>query len=95
LALGHVLRNKANIKEKERQSMKCAEGTQTEEGTKWLKKQKRRIEVKEKKVVKREYQGRQSFKEYESWKGQQVEEDTNRCFGAPHREEGRIGWRSP
>jgi hypothetical protein len=48
LALGHVLRKKAKIKEEERQSMKSAEGTQTEEGSKWLKKQKRRSEVKEK-----------------------------------------------
>jgi hypothetical protein len=38
LALGHVLRKKAKIKEKERQSMKCVEGTQTEEGSKWLNK---------------------------------------------------------
>jgi hypothetical protein len=47
LTLGHVLRKKAKIKEEERQSMKCAEGTQTEEGSKWLKKHKRRSEVRE------------------------------------------------
>jgi hypothetical protein len=63
--------------------MKCVEGTQTEEGSKWLKKKKRRSEVKEKKTIKREDQGRQINKEDESWTGQQVEEDTNRCFGAP------------
>jgi hypothetical protein len=32
--------------------MKCAEGTQTEEGLKWLKKHKRRNEVKESKSLK-------------------------------------------
>jgi hypothetical protein len=63
LALGYVLRKKVKIKEEERQSMKCAEGTQTEEGSKWLKKKKRRNEVKEKQVVEREDQGRQSNKE--------------------------------
>jgi hypothetical protein len=47
LALGQVLWNKLKIKEEERQSNKCAEGTQTEEGSKWLKKLKRRNEVKE------------------------------------------------
>jgi activator of 2-hydroxyglutaryl-CoA dehydratase len=52
LALGHVLRKKAKIKEEERQSMKCTEGTQTEEGSKWLKKKKRRNEVKESKLLK-------------------------------------------
>jgi flagellar biosynthesis/type III secretory pathway M-ring protein FliF/YscJ len=52
LALGHVLRKKEKIKEEERQSMKCAEGTQTEEGSKWLKKHKRRSEVKESKSLK-------------------------------------------
>jgi hypothetical protein len=52
LALGHVLRKKVKIKEEERQSMKCAEGTQTEEGSKWLKKHKRRNEVKESKSLK-------------------------------------------
>jgi hypothetical protein len=67
LALGYVLRKKVKIKEEERQSMKCAEGTQTEEGSKWLKKQKRRNEVKEKQVIEREDQGRQSNKEDGSW----------------------------
>jgi hypothetical protein len=38
LALGHGSRKKARIKEEERQSMKCASGTQTEERSKWLKK---------------------------------------------------------
>jgi hypothetical protein len=46
LALGYVLRKKAKIKEEERQSIKCVKGTQTEEGSKWLKKKKRRSEVK-------------------------------------------------
>jgi hypothetical protein len=41
--------------------------TQTEEGSKWLKKNKRRNEVKEKKFVEREDQGRQSNKEDGSW----------------------------
>jgi hypothetical protein len=95
LALGYVLRKKEKIKEEERQSMKCAEGTQTEEGSKWLKKQKRRNEVKEKQVVEREDQGRQRNKEDGSWTTQQVEEDTNGCFGAPRGKEGRTGWRSP
>jgi hypothetical protein len=75
--------------------MKCAEGTQTEEGSKWLKKQKRRIKVKENQIIKREDQGRKSNKEYESWTGQQEEEYTNRFFGAPCKEEGRTGWRCP
>jgi hypothetical protein len=52
LALGYVLRKKAKIKEEERQSMKCVEDTQTEEGSKWLKKQKRRNEVKKNKPLK-------------------------------------------
>jgi hypothetical protein len=38
--LGHVSRKKTKIKEEEIQSMKCTEGTQTEEGSKWLKKEK-------------------------------------------------------
>jgi hypothetical protein len=74
--------------------VKYTEGTQTEEGSKWLKKQKRRRKVEGKRVIKGEYQGRQSSKEDELWTGQQVEEDTNRFFGEPHRVEGRIGWRS-
>jgi hypothetical protein len=41
--------------------------------------------------VEREDQGRQRRKENRSWKGQQVEEDTNGFFGAPRREEGGIG----
>jgi len=52
LALGHVLRKKAKIKEEERQSMKCEEGTQTKEGSKWLKKHKRSNEVKESRSLK-------------------------------------------
>jgi hypothetical protein len=43
-------------------------------------------------VVGREDLGRQSSKEDESWIGQQVEEDTNRFFGAPRGEEGRTSW---
>jgi hypothetical protein len=58
LALGYVLRKKEKTKEEERQSTNCSEGTLTEEGSKWLKKQKRRSEVKEKLVVGREDQGR-------------------------------------
>jgi hypothetical protein len=49
--------------------MKSIEGTQTEEGLKWLKKQKRMSKVREKQVIKGEYQGRQSSKEDESWIG--------------------------
>ena len=75
--------------------MKCVEGTQTNEWSKWLKKQKRRSEVKEKRVIKGEDQGRQRSKECELWIGQQVEEDTNGCFGAPCGEEGRTCRRSP
>jgi hypothetical protein len=75
--------------------MNCAGSTQTEKGSKWLKKQERRSEVKEKLSVGREDQGRQSIEEYGSWTTQQVEKDTNRCFGAPRGKEGRIGWRSP
>jgi hypothetical protein len=52
LVLGHVLRRKGNIKEEERQSMKCAKGTQAKEGSKWLKKHERRNEVKERKSLK-------------------------------------------
>jgi hypothetical protein len=52
LALGHVLRKKENIKEEERQSMKCMKGTQTEEGSKWLKKHKRRNKVRKSKSLK-------------------------------------------
>ena len=58
LSVGPWLWKKVNIKEEERHSTKCAEGTQTEEGSKWLKKHKRRNEVNEKKVVEREGQGR-------------------------------------
>jgi hypothetical protein len=84
LALGHKVKTK--------EVCKCVKGTQTKEGSKWLKKHKRRSKVKEKKAIKGEDQGRQSNKEDESWTGQQVEEDTNRCFGAPHGGEGRTGW---
>jgi hypothetical protein len=52
LALCHVLRKKVKIKEEEIQSMKCAEGTQTKEGSKRLKKHKRKNEVKEDKLLK-------------------------------------------
>jgi hypothetical protein len=52
LSLGYVLRKKAKIKEEERQRMKCTEGTQIEEGSKWLKKHKGRNEVKERKSLK-------------------------------------------
>jgi hypothetical protein len=52
LSLGNVLRKKANIKEEERQIMKCTEGTQTEEGSKWLNKHKIRNKVKESKSLK-------------------------------------------
>jgi hypothetical protein len=52
LALGQVLRKKSKIKEEERQSMKCVEGTQTKEGSKWLKKHKRRNEVRERNSLK-------------------------------------------
>jgi hypothetical protein len=51
LALGQVLRKKVNIKEEEMKSMKCAEGTQIEEGSKWLEKHKRRSEVNERKLL--------------------------------------------
>jgi hypothetical protein len=53
LALGYVLRKTAKIKEEERQSRKCAKGTQTEERSKWLGKQKR-SEVKESKSLEEE-----------------------------------------
>jgi len=75
--------------------MKSIEGTQTEEGLKWLKKQKRMSKVREKQVIKGEYQGRKHSKEDGSWTSQQEEEDTNGCCGSPRREEGRIGQRSP
>jgi hypothetical protein len=48
LALGHVLRKKAKIKEEERKNTKSVEGTQIEKGSKWLKKQKIRRKEKEK-----------------------------------------------
>jgi hypothetical protein len=63
--------------------MKCTEGTQTEEGAKWLKKKKKRNTVKEKQAIKGEDQGKQSSKEDESSIGQEVKEDTNSCFGSP------------
>jgi hypothetical protein len=47
LVFGHVLRKKENTKEEERQSMKCMEGTQTEDGSKCLKKHKRRRKERE------------------------------------------------
>jgi hypothetical protein len=60
-----------------------------------VKEEEKKERSKGKKVVVREYLGRQSNKEDESCTGQQVEEDTNRCFGAPHGEEGITGWRNP
>jgi hypothetical protein len=51
-SLGRVLQKKVKIKEEERQSMKCVEGTQTKEGSKWLNNHKRRNEVKERKSLK-------------------------------------------
>jgi hypothetical protein len=54
-------------------------------GVKWLKKHKRRSEVKEKLSVGREDRGRQRNKEEGSWTTQQEEKDINECFGAPHR----------
>jgi hypothetical protein len=53
---------KEKIKEEERQSTNCGGSTQTEEGSKWLKKHKRRNEVKENQVVEREGKGRQRNK---------------------------------
>ena len=50
LALGNLLRKKVKIN-KERQSINCVEGTQTEEGSKWSKKHKRRSKVRESKPL--------------------------------------------
>jgi hypothetical protein len=71
--------------------MKCTEGTKIEEWSKWLKKHKKEEQSKGKQVIERKDQGRQINKEYRSWIGQQVEEDTNGFFGAPRGEEGRTG----
>jgi hypothetical protein len=57
--------------------------TQTEEGLKWLKKQRRRSEVKENLVFGRKYQGRQIIEEYRSWTTQKEKEYTKGCYGAP------------
>jgi GH18 family chitinase len=75
--------------------MNCAEGTLTENGSKWSKKRKRRSEVRKKLVVGREDQGRQINKEDGSWTTQQAEKSTNGCFGAPRGKEGKTGWQSP
>jgi len=45
------LRKKAKKKEKKRRSANCVEGTLTEIGSKWLKKQKRRSEARENKSL--------------------------------------------
>ena len=95
LALGLVLRKKSKIKEEERRRMNYAGRTQIEEGSKWLKKKKRKKEVRENLVVGREDQGRQISKEDGSWKTQQVEKYTNGCFGALRGKGVRTGWRSP
>jgi hypothetical protein len=47
LALGYGLRKKLKKKEEKRRSTNCTEGTLTENGSKWSKKQKRRSEVRE------------------------------------------------
>jgi hypothetical protein len=72
--VGPWLWKKVKIKE-ERRSTNCAEGTLTENGSKWSKKQKRRSEVREKLVVGREDRGRQINKEDGSWTTQQAEKD--------------------
>jgi hypothetical protein len=43
--------------------MKCMEGTQTEEGSKWLKEAEKKEQSKGKQAIEREDQGRQSNKE--------------------------------
>jgi hypothetical protein len=50
---------------------------------------------KRKKVIGWGDRGRQINKEYGSWMTQQVEKATNGCFGAPRKQEGKTGWRSP
>jgi hypothetical protein len=50
---------------------------------------------KRKQVVGWREKGRQINKEDGSWMTQQAKKDTNRCFGAPRKKEGKIGWRSP
>ena len=47
LALGYGSRKKSKKKEEKRGSTNCAEGTWTEDGSKWSKKQKRRRKVRE------------------------------------------------
>jgi hypothetical protein len=79
LALGYVLRKKENIKEEERWNTNYTRITQTEEGSKWLNKQKRRSKVKEKLAIRREDLGIQSSKEEGSWTTKKVEEDINGC----------------
>jgi hypothetical protein len=92
LALGHVSRKKEKIKEEEIQSMKCTEGTQTEEGSKWLKKHKRRSKVRESKSLKEKIKEDKETKRIDCGQVNKWKKDANGCFGAPHGEEGRTGW---
>jgi hypothetical protein len=47
---------------------------------------------KRKKVIGWGEQGRHISKEEGSWMNQQAEKATNRCFGEPHKKEGKAGW---
>jgi hypothetical protein len=92
LALGHVLRKKEKIKGR-RKTKYEVRGRHTNRGrVEVVKEAEKKERSKGKQVVEREDQGRQRNKEDRSWTSQQVEEDTNGCFGAPRGEEGRTGW---
>jgi hypothetical protein len=95
LALGYGLRKKSKKKEEKRRSTNCAEGTLTENGSKWSKKQKRRSEVRESESIEREDQGRQINKKMDRGQLNKWKNPSTECFGAPRRKEGKTGWRSP
>jgi hypothetical protein len=57
--------------------MNCTEGTMTENGLKWLKKQKRTSEVRENKSLNEKIKEDRSTRKYGSWTTQKAEEYVN------------------
>jgi hypothetical protein len=73
----------------------CAEGTLTEIGSKWSKKQKRRSEVRENKSLDEKIEENRSARKMDHGQLNKQEKSTNGCFGAPRGKDGKTGWRSP
>jgi hypothetical protein len=92
--VGPWLWKKVKIKE-ERRSTNCAEGTVTENGSKWSKKQKRRSEVRENESLNEKIEEDRLARKMDRGQLSKRKNPPTGCFGAPHGKEGKTGWRSP